>query len=259
MPNFPDRSPHHPSRPLVAQADLPAEVSQGPIERQSRATECPWNPPRCRRPCPLLCRRPRPRIRHPLSPAGVLPFSSSGKIDQPGAGSTHPRQPNCPPWKTRANRGGHLPGTWSNPFRVAHEREQRGRKIRSRPTDRQGEFSTIVENSISSVETRSGDGFGGHLDGARAWASGGWRPAGRSLHISVEESRRSAESIPLQLFSSDESVDSARGHPEPLGGLVDGDPISNWCRQSHVLHTPSIANGWSVGNTLRPIGFARRP
>ena len=173
-------------------------------------------------------------------------------VSRPYAGSTHPKQPNCPPWKMRGNRLGHLPGTWSNSFRVAHEREQRGRKIRTRPTDRQGEFSTIVENSISSVETRSGDGFLSHLDGARPWASGGWRTTGRSLHISIEESRRSAESIPFQLFSSDQSVNSARGHPEPLSGLVDGDPVSDRCRQSHVLHAPSIASASAVGNTGKP-------
>ena len=143
-----------------------------------------------------------------------------------------------------------MPGITSESFRVAHENEQRGRKIRSRPADRQEGFFTIVKNSISSMETRSGGGLRGQLDGARSWASGGWRPAGRSLHISVEESRRSAESIPLQLFSSDESVDSARGHPEPLGGLVDGDPIPNWRWQSHVLHAPSIASVSGVGNTL---------
>jgi hypothetical protein len=152
-----------------------------------------------------------------------------------------------------------LPGTASKSFRVAHKREQRGRKIRSRPTDRQGEFSTIVKNSISSVETRSGDGLGAPFDVARPGASGGWRPAGCSIHISVEECRRSAESIPLQLFSSDQGMDSARCHPEALGGLVDGDPISNWCRQSHVLHTPSIASTSAVGNTGKPTIHRRCP
>ena len=175
---------------------------------------------------------------------------SSGKIDRRKTGSTHPLGTNCPPEKSRGNRGGQLTGTGSKSFRVAHKREQRGRKIRSRPTDRQGEFSTIVENSVFRVKTRSRDGLGGPLDVARPGASGGRWPAGRSIHISVEECRRSAESIPLQLFSSDQGMDSTRRHPEALGGLVDGDPIPNWCRQSHVLHAPSIASGSSVGNTL---------
>ena len=33
----------------------------------------------------------------PSPPLVFFRSASSGKIDQPGAGSTHPRQPNCPP------------------------------------------------------------------------------------------------------------------------------------------------------------------
>ena len=116
----------------------------------------------------------------------------------------------------------------------------------------------ILENSVSRAKTRSGDGIGGPFNVARPGAFGGWRPVGRSIHIRVEECRRSAESIPFQLFSSNQGVDSTSCHPEALGGLVDGDPIPNGCRQSHVLHAPSIASGSSVGNTLALAIHCRR-
>jgi hypothetical protein len=75
---------------------------------------------------------------------------------------------------------------------------------------------------------------------------------GDALDVSIEERSRAAEAVLLELLSFHQGENAVSRHPEPFGGLVDGDPKTNWCRQSHAFHASSIASTSAVGNTGKP-------
>ena len=116
--------------------------------------------------------------------------------------------------------------------------------------DRQEVFFANAKNGVLSVKTRSRGGSGHSRNVAVPRSSGRRWVLGYPLNVSIEERSSAAEAVLLKLLAFHQGENAIGCHPEALGGLVDGDPIPNWCRQSHSFHAPSIASGSSVGNTL---------
>lgn len=116
--------------------------------------------------------------------------------------------------------------------------------------DRQEVFFANAKNSVLSLKTRSRGGSGHSRNVTVPGSPGRRRVLGDPLDVSIKECSRAAEAVLLELLPLYQGENAISRHPEALGGLVDGDPIPNWCWQSHVLHAPSIASGSSVGNTL---------
>jgi len=118
--------------------------------------------------------------------------------------------------------------------------------------DRQEVFFANAKNGVLSVKTRKERGLGRSRNVTVPGSTGCRRVLGHPFDVSVEERSRATEAVLLELFPFHQGENAVSRHSEPFGGLVDGDPKTNWCRQSHAFHAPSIASTSAVGNTRNP-------